>query len=64
MTASPTTDAELKAAWIAAVNHRGRHDAVLNHVARMADGWQQLPPDERDLARRVALLMLREVVPD
>ena len=57
------TDAMLREAWTAAVNHRGQGDAIFDRVNEIVDEAKSLPDQERQRQRRIALAMLQEVGP-
>ena len=57
------TDAMLREAWTAALAHRGRRDAIFDRVNEIVDEAKQMPDQERQRQRRIALAMLHEVGP-
>lgn len=57
------TDAMLREAWTAALNHRGRRDAIFDRINEILDEAKRMPDEERRRQRRIALAMLQEVRP-
>jgi hypothetical protein len=61
--ATTVTDSMLRAAWTAALSHRGTHDAIFDRVAEIVDEARALPDQERARQRRIALAILKEIGP-